>query len=156
MPLFDYCCGTHTTEILFWPSEEIPDEVKCSECGETALKMLAMPAKTPGRWGDQTGKYGVDGFYDRGLGARYHTSMERERIMDAKGLASLSDFNDDDVERGLAKQAERDARHDRNIAAYKRRIEETGDKARAVADVFSLKAMREAGTLDDDGVNDAC
>ena len=98
MPLFDYFCGKHVHEALFLPKEEIPNQIQCPECGQLALKQLSMPASTPGRWGDQTGKYGVNGFFDRGLGARYHTSMERDAIMDAKGLAPLSSFDKHHVE----------------------------------------------------------
>jgi len=153
MPMFDYCCGRHTTEELFFPKEEIPEEILCSECGDRAIKMLPLVAKTAGRWGDQTGKYGVDGFFDRGLGARYHTSMEREAIMESKGLVDAgcvedSHFHEDTME----KEAASNARHDANIKRYKASLSKHNDKGRAMAETFSVSEMRKQGTLTDNHV----
>jgi len=83
-------------------------------CGVEAPRLhVYRIAKTPGRWGDQTGKYGVNGYYDKGLGATYHSSMEREKIMKAKGLVSLEDYDqhmwEDETEKRVAKaQAQQD------------------------------------------------
>ena len=155
MPLFDYCCGRHTTEELFFPNEQIPEEKPCSKCGGRAIRMLPVVAKTPGRWGDQTGKYGVNGFFDRGLGATYYNSMEKEKLMDAKGLTTLSSFGDDYVDDSLDKQTESDLRHERNIKTFKAKMAKTGgDAGKAIAETFTLSEMRKQGTLTDTGVND--
>lgn len=146
--MFDYFCGEHVHEELFLPKEEAPNSIACPECGELALKQMSMPAFTPGRWGDQTGKYGVNGFFDRGLGARYHTSMERESIMDAKGLASVSDLDKHHVEDAMEKTIAADKQQDANIARYKANIKKfNGDKSRAVGETFSVSEMEKQGTL---------
>tara|TARA_R110002012_G_scaffold309413_1_gene516388 strand:+ start:3588 stop:4043 length:456 start_codon:yes stop_codon:yes gene_type:complete len=148
MPLFDYNCGDHVYQELFLPKEEVPKTIKCPVCGEESKKMVPTPAFTPGRWGDQTGKFGVNGFYDRGLGASYHTSMERERIMDAKGLASCSDLDKYHVEDAMEKTIAKNKQQDTNIATYKANIKKFGgDKSRAVGETFSVSEMQKQGTL---------
>jgi hypothetical protein len=135
MPLFDYYCP---------------------QCGQLALKQLSMPASTPGRWGDQTGKYGVDGFYDRGLGARYQTSMQREAIMEKKGLVSTGDFDKHFVEDTLQRQTAYQKQQDANIARYKANMKKfDGDKSRAVAETFSIAEMKKQGTLAQDAAKEA-
>ena len=156
MPLFDYFCGEHVHEALFMPKEEVPHSIKCPKCGETSVKQLSMPANTPGRWGDQTGKYGVDGFYDRGLGARYQTSMQREAIMDAKGLASASDFDKDIVEDSMQRQMEYQNQQDKNLARYKANLKKfDGDKSRAIGETFTISEMKKQGTLAQDAAKEA-
>ena len=59
-----------------------------------------MVARTAAKWGDNS----VNGVYDRGLGARYRNSQEREAIMKAKGLIHESDLGnkhwaDDDAQK---------------------------------------------------------
>lgn len=143
-------------EALFLPKEEVPDSIDCPQCGELALKQLSMPASTPGRWGDQTGKYGVDGFYDRGLGARYQTSMEREAIMEKKGLVSTGDFDKHFVEDTLQRQTAHQKQQDANIARYKANMKKfEGDKSRAVAETFSIAEMKKQGTLAQDAAKEA-
>jgi hypothetical protein len=138
------------------PKEEVPDSIDCPQCGELALKQLSMPASTPGRWGDQTGKYGVDGFYDRGLGARYQTSMEREAIMEKKGLVSTGDFDKHFVEDTLQRQTAHQKQQDANIARYKANMKKfEGDKTRAVAETFSIAEMKKQGTLAPDAAKEA-
>ncbi len=156
MPLFDYFCGEHVYEALFLPKEEVPETVKCPTCGKPAGKQLSMPASTPGRWGDQTGKFGVNGFYDRGLGARYQTSMQREKIMDAKGLVPESSFGKHHVEDSLQRQAAHQAGQDKNIARYKANMKKfEGDKARAIAETFSVAEMKKNGTMAKDAAKEA-
>ena len=143
-------------EALFLPKEEVPDSIDCPQCGQLALKQLSMPASTPGRWGDQTGKYGVDGFYDRGLGARYQTSMQREAIMEKKGLVSTGDFDKHFVEDTLQRQTAYQKQQDANIARYKANMKKfDGDKSRAVAETFSIAEMKKQGTLAQDAAKEA-
>tara|TARA_R100000664_G_scaffold3143_6_gene7306 strand:+ start:2062 stop:2532 length:471 start_codon:yes stop_codon:yes gene_type:complete len=156
MPLFDYFCGEHVHEALFLPKEEVPDSIECPQCGRTAIKQLSIPASTPGRWGDQTGKYGVDGFYDRGLGARYQTSMQREAIMEKKGLVSTGDFDKHLVEDTLQRQSAHQKQQDANIARYKANMKKfEGDKGRAIAETFSVAEMKKQGTMAQDAAKEA-
>jgi hypothetical protein len=108
------------------------------------------------RTGDQTGKYGVDGFYDRGLGARYQTSMQREAIMEKKGLVSTGDFDKHFVEDTLQRQTAYQKQQDANIARYKANMKKfDGDKSRAVAETFSIAEMKKQGTLAQDAAKEA-
>lgn len=94
MPLYEFKCPkSHVTERLF-KIDAKPPSVPC-KCGLEAAPMVSLIAFTPARYGDQTGKYGVNGFYDRGLGATYHNSMEREAIMKAKGLVTWEEAGGD-------------------------------------------------------------
>jgi hypothetical protein len=114
MPMMLYTCPgcDYTVEELV--PHPAPDAIACVQCGKPAERHhVYLIAKTPGRWGDQTGKYGVNGYYDKGLGATYHSSMEREKIMKAKGLVSLEDYGkhmwEDETEKRVAKaQAQHD------------------------------------------------
>ena len=156
MPLFDYFCGEHVHEALFLPKENVPDSIDCPKCGKPAIKQLSMPANTPGRWGDQTGKYGVDGFYDRGLGARYQTSMQKEAIMEKKGLVSTGDFDKHFVEDTLQRQSEYQDQQDKNLARYKANLKKfDGDKSRAIGETFTISEMKKQGTLAQDAAKEA-
>lgn len=156
MPLFDYFCGEHVHEALFLPKDEVPDSIECPQCGEPSLKQVSVPAHTPGRWGDQTGKYGVDGFYDRGLGARYQTSMQREAIMEKKGLAPESSFGKHHVEDCLQKRTAHQRQQDANLARYKANVKKfEGDKGRAIAETFTVAEMKKQGTMAQDAAKEA-
>jgi hypothetical protein len=156
MPMFDYFCGEHVYQELFMRGEKVPATIDCPTCGQRAEKQIATPAFTPGRWGDQTGKYGVNGFYDRGLGARYQTSMQREKIMDAKGLVPESSFGKHHVEDTLQKQASHQESQDKDIARYKANMKKhEGDKARAIAETFSVAEMKKNGTMAQDAAKEA-
>lgn len=148
MPLFDYDCGEHTHEVFFKAGQKVSDFLECPHCQKTAVKKLSAPAYTPGRWGDQTGKYGVNGFFDRGLGATYHTSMEREKLMEAKGLVSLSDFDDNYVEDKAQETIAHQTMQDANLKEYKENVQKFGgDKAKAIGETFSIEKMEKQGTL---------
>jgi|TARA_R110000751_G_scaffold8840_2_gene34358 hypothetical protein len=156
MPLFDYFCGEHVHEALFLPKEEVPDSIKCPECDNDSYKQISIPAHTPGRWGDQTGKYGVNGFFDRGLGARYQTSMQREALMDKKGLVSTGDFDKHHVEDTLQRQCAHQKQQDLNIARYKNNVKKfEGDKGRAIAETFTVAEMKKNGTMAKDAAKEA-
>lgn len=113
MPLMNYKCKScgHIEEELV--KRPVPQSLDCVQCGAPAPRVEVgyLIAKTPGRWGDQTGKYGVNGHYDYGLGATYHNSMEKERIMKSKGLIPLSDLGthawDDAQDRARVKAGKR-------------------------------------------------
>lgn len=152
MPLFDYECGDrHRFEEFFKAGSEIPLTLPCTVCKQPAIKQLSSPAFTPGRWGDQTGKYGVNGCYDKGLGATYHTSMERERIMDARGLVDAGSFDkhfhEDKIERATTHVNE----HRADVRTLNETLRETkGDAGQAIAETFSVKRMKEKGYLNDE------
>ena len=95
MPLRDFKCPKgHVTERLLKMSDD-RTQVDCQSCSQTAYLMVSLIASTSLRWGDCTGKFGVNGHYDRGLGATYHNSMEREALMKAKGLVTWEEAGGD-------------------------------------------------------------
>jgi hypothetical protein len=70
-----------------------------------ALPIPSLIAQTSLRWGDNTGRFGVNGFYDRGLGATYHNTVERDQIMKRKGLVPLDEIGGDaELDRRIEKQ----------------------------------------------------
>lgn len=129
MPIFDYRCEEHgiTMDLIKWPP---PAVGICATCGGSAKLVPSMPARTSGRWGDGGN---INGTFDRGLGARYHSTMEKEKIMKAKGLVSLEDLKRDYVEDRLesdrAENAKIDAFTDR---WHKATVETGGDKIKAL------------------------
>jgi hypothetical protein len=138
MPLHLFDCGKclHSTEELYAQNEPLPETIPCEECGEDAHIGIPLIARTQGRWGDQTGKYGVNGFYDRGLGVRYYNSMQRDAAMKAKGLEPLSDlpkhFWADETE----KREKKKAAQDKVAADYLAALKTSGDKAQAVTEAM--------------------
>ena len=95
MPIREFkCANGHITERLLKMSDD-RTETNCQSCNQTASSIVSLIAFTPLRYGDCTGKYGVNGFHDRGLGATYHNSMERDAIMKQKGLISWEEAGGD-------------------------------------------------------------
>lgn len=150
MPLFDYQCKHgHVTERLIYGSD-VPQRAMC-KCGTISEKMVSAPAYTPGRWGDQTGKYGVNGHYDHALGASYSTSMEKEAIMRKKGVVSSSDLDQHFVEDRIQKEEAEHAQHQSNIKTLKQNLAKH-EPGRAIAETFSVPEMRKQGILTDSNV----
>lgn len=152
MPLFDYECGDrHLFEEFFKAGSEIPLTLPCTVCRQPAIKQLSSPAFTPGRWGDQMGKHGVNGCYDKGLGATYHTSMERERIMDRKGLVDAGSFDKHFHEDKIERATNHINEHRADVRSFNETLRQTqGDKGQAIAETFSVKRMKEKGYLSDE------
>ena len=126
MPLREIACKTCKSidEDILGMSESPSD---CPKCGGERKILFSLVAKTPGRWGDQTGKFGVNGCFDRGLGASYHTSMEREKIARSKGLIPLEDVGGDNfVEARLSQEKSIKDEQDRILRAYKDKVEAYG------------------------------
>lgn len=152
MPLKDAACKhcMKIEEVLLKMDELCPP---CKVCGGERKFLISMPAKTSGRWGDNTGKYGVNGCFDRGLGATYYNSMEREAICKAKGLIPLSDVGGDKfVEKRLSEQAQLKNDQDRILQAYNDKTSYYGGgvqgKIRAIEEVFPASdCLHETGAV---------
>ena len=152
MPLFEYeCPDQHVTEVLL-RVREIPPSMVCS-CGQLARKIISAPAFTPGRWGDQTGTYGVNGYYDKSLGATYSNSMQRDRIMKRKGLVRQEDLPNHFIEDTMEKEAKESQQHEANVKTFKSNLTKH-EPGRAIAETFSVPEMRKQGTLTDSKVKD--
>ena len=66
----------------------------------------------------------MNGFFDRGLGASYHTSMEREKIARSKGLIPLEDVGGEAfIDNRLSQEKSIKDEQDRILRAYKDKVE---------------------------------
>jgi putative FmdB family regulatory protein len=152
MPLYEYACACGAQAEDLFSMDEAPGSIPCPRCdGGELRKQMSLPSKTPGRWGDQTGKWGVNGFHDRGLGARYHNSMERDRIVRSRGLIPLEDMPKDWWETNTAKQLEEKERDEKLAHRLKTTAAQFGgDMARAVSEVMPAREIL-AGKYDKRG-----
>ena len=145
MPIHDYACfECEKIEEKFIKMSQINDVMSCSTCGTEMKRMMSLPAKTSGKWGDQTGKWGVNGFYDRGLGATYYTSAEREKIARSKGLVPLEDVGGDSfIENRFSAERNIREQQDKILQDYKDKVKEYGGsiqaKVRAIEEVLPAK-----------------
>jgi len=94
MAFYEYHCETCNT------SYEIRRKVSdrdlpylCPHDGAETKRMVTAPLFTPGSWGDETGKYGVNGVYDRGLGTYVKNEKHRDQILKQKGFVRESDLS---------------------------------------------------------------
>ena len=117
-------------------------------CGGSVYKVLTAPAFTPSLWGDQTGRYGVNGYFSNALGRHVKGGVREERkIMEARGYIPESDM----PSHYWAEQTEKR----QNIAMKKQKdveeianLEASGmDKGEAIAKVFSAERAL-SGDLD--------
>lgn len=145
MPIHDYACfECEKIEEKFIKMSQVNDVMSCSACGKEMKRMMSLPAKTSGKWGDQTGKWGVNGFYDRGLGATYYTSAEREKIARSKGLVPLEDVGGDSfIENRFSAERNIREQQDKILQDYKDKVKEYGGsiqaKVRAIEEVLPAK-----------------
>ena len=130
MPVFAFrCieCGSKFEKLMKHSERETFVENNVCGCdGELVVGMTA-PARTQGRWGENTGTYGVNGCFDPQLGAVYYNSMEREAIMREKGLILESDLGDRHaVDDQLREQMSEDKHLDQLSKTYKSKLMEHG------------------------------
>lgn len=139
MPLRDtICLKCNTIKEVLVKMNALPDTC---ECGTQKIFALPLIARTSARWGDSgTGAASnVNGTYDRGLGATYHNSMEREAIMKAKGLISLEDVGGDNfVSDRFASEIKIKAEQDAILESYHTKVADYGGTEQA-----QIKAIEE-------------
>lgn len=141
-------------DVMCWKCRKIEEIIsryddptsECPMCGTERKRLPSAPAKTAMRWGDNgtRASSNVNGTYDRGLGATYHTSMEREAICKAKGLVPLSEVGGDDfVQKRMNTEIEIKAQQDKVLQTYLDKVDTYGGsqqaKVRAVEETFSAK-----------------
>ena len=141
MPIYDFICYTCKKQTDRICKFENKDTQTCKDCDSPLRSLVSAPAKTAGKWGDQTGKWGVNGCYDRGLGATYYNSMDRERIAKSKGLIPLEDVGGDSfVEKRMSAELNIKAEQDKILQSYKDKVSEYGGsiqaKVRAIEEVL--------------------
>jgi len=153
MPMYDFICYTCKKQTDRLCKFENKDEQTCRDCDSPLRPLVSAPAKTAGKWGDQTGKWGVNGCFDRGLGATYYTSAERERIAKSKGLVPLEDVGGDSfIEKRMSAELNIKAEQDKILQSYKDKVAEYGGsiqaKVRAIEEVLPAKdCLGETGAV---------
>lgn len=153
MPIYDFICYTCKKQTDRLCKFENKEEQTCKDCNSPLHSLVSAPAKTAGKWGDQTGKWGVNGCFDRGLGATYYNSMDRERIAKSKGLVPLEDVGGDSfIEKRMSAELNIKAEQDKILQSYKDKVSEYGGsiqaKVRAIEEVLPAKdCLGETGAV---------
>ena len=142
--MYDFICYTCKKQTDRLCKFENKDAQTCKDCDSPLHSLVSAPAKTAGKWGDQTGKWGVNGFFDRGLGATYYNSMEREKIAKSKGLVPLEDVGGDSfIENRMSAELNIKAQQDKILNDYLGKVEEYGGtiqaKVRAIEEILPAK-----------------
>lgn len=151
--MYDFICYTCKKQTDRLCKFENKESQTCKDCDSPLHSLVSAPAKTAGKWGDQIGKWGVNGCYDRGLGATYYNSMDRERIAKSKGLIPLEDVGGDSfVEKRMSAELNIKAEQDKILQSYKDKVSEYGGsiqaKVRAIEEVLPAKdCLGETGAV---------
>lgn len=155
MPIKEAACYECKTveDLLVRMSDVLNPPTACPVCNSERRYLVSAPQKTAGKWGDQTGKFGVNGFYDRGLGATYYNNDQRDRIAKSKGLIPLDAVGGDSfVEKRMQAEVNIKAEQDKILQTYKDKVEQYGGtqqaKVRAIEEVLPAKdCLGETGAV---------
>lgn len=144
MPIYEVMCWTcRKVEEVISRFEDPTSE--CPMCGRERKRLVSAPAKTAMKWGECWGAQGVNGTYDRGLGATYYTSMERDAICRAKGLVPLSEAGGDAfIEKRISTEIEVKAQQDKVMQTYLDKLDTYGGSKQA-----EVRAMEETFPAND-------
>ena len=133
MPIFENMCyNCRKVEEVFTKWDTPTSD--CPMCGSERKRLVSAPAKTSMRWGDNGmgASSNINGVYDRGLGATYYTSMERDAICRAKGLVPLSEAGGDAfVEKRISTEIEVKAQQDKVMQTFLDKKAEYGGSKQA-------------------------
>ncbi|HNG97750.1 MAG TPA: hypothetical protein PLW93_05750 [Candidatus Absconditabacterales bacterium] len=100
--------GQRTNEVFeeLFKVGQAPEYLVSSTGRKAIRKNVQLVARTKTTWSDSCGThYGVNGYYNRGLGCRVHSDKEAESIAKSQGMIRLDEvsqdkyFIDDHVER---------------------------------------------------------
>lgn len=117
-------------------------------------RQVTAPAKTATTWGDQTGKYGVNGVWNRGLGCMVQNDRHADAIAKSRGLVRWdAAFGEGSYERiteeSIQFQCDDWLKHDKDATEVRDRVDKGADMGEALAEVFSVERMKQDGLLDD-------
>ena len=94
MPIYEFKCETCQTVFdVRRPIDNRDDPYLCPYDGVETKRMVTAHQLTPSLFGDCTGKYGVNGVYDRGLGTYVKNEKHRDQILKQKGFVRESDLS---------------------------------------------------------------
>jgi putative FmdB family regulatory protein len=144
MPIYDFICYACKKQSDRLCKFENKDSQICKDCDGPLRSLVSAPAKTSGKWGDQTGKWGVNGCFDKGLGATYYNNDQREKIAKSKGLIPLDAVGGDSfVEKRMSAEISIKGQQDKILQEYKDKVEQYGGttqaKVRAIEEVLPAK-----------------
>ena len=101
MPIFEFQCKSCSAKAEKIMKRSEVDEFlahnSCT-CGGEIKKLISAHAYTPSLFGDMTGKFGVNGVFDPGLGRHVQNERHRDQILKQKGLVRESDMGRNFIE----------------------------------------------------------
>lgn len=156
MPIFAWGCKgcgkEYETVMSYSRSESV--EILCRGCNVVMNKKVNIPAFTPSGWGDQTGTYGVNGKYNKGLGCYVKNDKDAERIAKSRGLVPFSEAFpgrswENMTDAGMHDQMDDALKHEADAVAVRDKIAAGADAGEAYAEVFSVQRLKADGLLDD-------
>jgi len=118
--------GNPTSEIIAkqFKYADRPKQLVSSE-GRVAKLIVSAPARMAAQWADAAGtRYGVNGFYNRGLGVRVSSDAEADKIAASRGLVRLDNYDNKHLlQDNIEAVKENDAREDREYASMMKQYE---------------------------------
>jgi|TARA_R100001530_G_scaffold134174_1_gene108550 hypothetical protein len=118
---------------------------KGEECGGALSKCLGSFAKTPSRWGDETGKYGVNGMFSPGLGRYVTNRREEEKIMRSMGKIPESDMGKHYIQDKIEEERVKEEKITKNLNTYREKVQQYGNteegKIKAITETLPAKEM---------------
>ncbi len=117
-----------------------------SGCGGKIYKQISCPARTPSLWGDETGAYGVNGYFSQALG-KYCSRKDERRIMEQRGFIPESDMPAGFFEDETQKRKEIALAKNKDVNEIQKLQEDGMEKGEAIAKVFSAERAL-SGDLD--------
>ena len=106
----------------------------------------ACPARTPSLWGDETGAYGVNGYFSQALG-KYCSRKDERRIMEQRGFIPESDMPSGFFESETEKRKDIAKAKNKDVNEIQQLQEDGMEKGEAIAKVFSAERAL-SGDLD--------
>lgn len=155
MPIYDFICYTCKKQTDRLVKFENKDTQTCKDCDSILHPLVTAPAKTAMKWGvsGMRAASNVNGIYDRGLGATYYNSMDRERIAKSKGLIPLEAVGGDSfIENRMSAEISIKGQQDKILQEYKDKVEQYGGttqaKVRAIEEVLpATDCLGETGAV---------
>lgn len=144
MPIYSRVCPLcgGEEEVILKMSER-DKEIICKTCHIVMIKMVTVPAKTPGLW-DGGWKEGLTGagYFSPSLGKHVSSKHQERKIMESKGFVAESDMGKGFIDNHIQKQNERAEKQDKINKTYLDNLKKHGgDKIKAVTETFPAEQM---------------
>lgn len=142
MPLHAFTCGGCGIrgEEIYRLSDDVPETLPCPKCSGELKRDAPLIQRSPGRWGDQMGKRGVNGTYDRALKCSYSNYRERDKILRSRGLVPVEDLANGFIEDGLDNLRNEKKADEKLIGDYLANVQKYGgDTVRAMTETMPAR-----------------